>query len=75
MACSTAAVAPWVARSGLSIMRSWVTKLYRMLVVCTPASTSRAAIRLALVAEDVVLIDDHEGWGKAGEVVEGRPER
>ena len=34
-----------------------------------------AGVGLALVAQDVVLVDDDEGVGQPGEVVEARPQR
>ena len=56
-------------------MKSWMMPLYRTQVVRTPAAVELAGVRFALVAQDVVLVHDHEGLRQPGEFLRRRPQR
>ena len=73
MACSTAAVVAAVSRSGLSIMKSWMRAVVADARGAHAGLGEPAGVGLALVAEHVVLVDDDEGLGQPGEVVERSP--
>ena len=60
MACATAARVAFVSLSGLSIMKSWIAAVVADGGHVDPIRPQAPGVRLALVAQDVALVHDHE---------------